>query len=97
MIMCDPLSKEDGSRLAPRTGDRLNRGLAHLGRLLFTHRLEIGLGVTAAAAPFVQTHRGHDAHSAIAQGRWPSPRFDRYGSPRLGVIVCWSSYSESKN
>jgi protein-S-isoprenylcysteine O-methyltransferase Ste14 len=51
--MCDPLSQEDGSRLAPRTGDRLNRALAGAGRLLFTHRLEIGLGVTAAVAPFV--------------------------------------------
>jgi protein-S-isoprenylcysteine O-methyltransferase Ste14 len=54
MIMCDPLSKEDGSRLVPRTGDRLNRALARAGRLLFTHRLEIGLGVTAAIAPFVK-------------------------------------------
>lgn len=54
MIMCDPLSKEDGSRIAPRTGDRLNRALARAGRLLFTHRLEIGLGVTAAVAPFVK-------------------------------------------
>jgi protein-S-isoprenylcysteine O-methyltransferase Ste14 len=52
--MCDPLSQEDGSRVAPRTGDRLNRALAGVGRLLFTHRLEIGLGVTAAVAPFVQ-------------------------------------------
>src|ERR1700733_8666128 len=54
MIMCDPLSKEDGSRLVPRTGDRLNRALARAGRLLFTHRLEIGLGVTAVIAPFVK-------------------------------------------
>jgi protein-S-isoprenylcysteine O-methyltransferase Ste14 len=54
MIMCDPLSKEDGSRIAPRTGDRLNRALACAGRLLFTHRLEIGLGVTAVIAPFVK-------------------------------------------
>jgi protein-S-isoprenylcysteine O-methyltransferase Ste14 len=54
MIMCDPLSKEDGSRVAPRTGDRLNRALARVGRLLFTHRLEIGLAVTAAVAPFVK-------------------------------------------
>ncbi len=54
MMMCDPLSKEDGSRVAPRTGDRLNRALAAAGRLLFAHRLEIGLGVTAAVAPFVK-------------------------------------------
>jgi protein-S-isoprenylcysteine O-methyltransferase Ste14 len=54
MIICDPLSKEDGSRVAPRTGDRLNRALARAGRLLFTHRLEIGLGVTAVAVPFVK-------------------------------------------
>jgi protein-S-isoprenylcysteine O-methyltransferase Ste14 len=54
MIMGDPLSKEDGSRVAPRTGDRLHRALARGGRLLFTHRLEIGLGVTAAVAPFVK-------------------------------------------
>jgi protein-S-isoprenylcysteine O-methyltransferase Ste14 len=54
MIICDPLSKEDGSRVAPRTGDRLNRALAGAVRLLFTHRLEIGLGVTAVAVPFVK-------------------------------------------
>jgi protein-S-isoprenylcysteine O-methyltransferase Ste14 len=54
MIRCDLLSNKEGSRVAPRTGARLNRALARLGRLLFTHRLEIGLGVTAVAAPFVR-------------------------------------------
>jgi protein-S-isoprenylcysteine O-methyltransferase Ste14 len=54
MIPQDALSLNVGSRALPRTGDRLNRGLARLGRSLFTHRLEIGLGVTAAAAPFVK-------------------------------------------
>jgi protein-S-isoprenylcysteine O-methyltransferase Ste14 len=52
--MRNALAKNDGSRSEPRTGDRLNRGLARIGRLLFTHRLEIGLGVTAVAAPFVK-------------------------------------------
>jgi protein-S-isoprenylcysteine O-methyltransferase Ste14 len=54
MIARDPHSKEDGSRVVPRTGDPLNRALAVVGRLIFTHRLEIGLGVTAFAAPFVR-------------------------------------------
>jgi protein-S-isoprenylcysteine O-methyltransferase Ste14 len=53
MIMQKAPAKE-GWRAEPRTGDRLNRGLARIGRLLFTHRLEIGLGVTAATAPFVK-------------------------------------------
>src|ERR1700742_3411824 len=34
--------------------DRPKAVLAHLGRLLFAHRLEIGLGVTAVTAPFVR-------------------------------------------
>jgi protein-S-isoprenylcysteine O-methyltransferase Ste14 len=54
MIKQNVLSPNDGSRTEPRTGDRLNRGLAWIGRSLFAHRLEIGLGVTAVAAPFVK-------------------------------------------
>ncbi len=38
----------------PKNTDRLKAALARLGRLLFAHRLEIGLGVTAVAAPFVR-------------------------------------------
>ena|ERR1700722_10438086 len=47
---------KQGSRLGPEqgTGDRLQRRLAGIGRLMFSHRLEIGLGVTAVAAPFVR-------------------------------------------
>jgi protein-S-isoprenylcysteine O-methyltransferase Ste14 len=48
------LSSKDGSRSEPRTEERLNRGLARIGRSLFSHRLEIGLGVTAAAVPFIR-------------------------------------------
>ena len=54
MNTADDLSKKDGSRPEPRTGDLLKRMLARVGRSLFTHRLEIGLGVTAVAAPFVR-------------------------------------------
>jgi protein-S-isoprenylcysteine O-methyltransferase Ste14 len=69
MIRCGPLSKEDGLRVAPRTGDRLNRVLAQIGRLLFTHRLEIGLGVTAVAAPFVKpTVAGTAAQRSLKAG-----------------------------
>jgi protein-S-isoprenylcysteine O-methyltransferase Ste14 len=36
------------------TDDRFKKRLARMGRSMFTHRLEIGLGVTAAAVPFVR-------------------------------------------
>jgi len=48
------LSKKEDSRPESRSGDRFKRGLARIGRSLFAHRLEIGLGVTAVAAPFVR-------------------------------------------
>jgi protein-S-isoprenylcysteine O-methyltransferase Ste14 len=47
------LSDTDSARLEPAARD-LKRTLARIGRSLFTHRLEIGLGVTAAVAPFVR-------------------------------------------
>jgi protein-S-isoprenylcysteine O-methyltransferase Ste14 len=50
----DELSKRDAGRLERATGDLFKRRLARVGRSLFTHRLEIGLGVTAVAAPFVR-------------------------------------------
>jgi protein-S-isoprenylcysteine O-methyltransferase Ste14 len=50
----DQGSKETGSFPEPRTGGLLERSLARIGRLLFRHRLEIGLGVTALAVPFIR-------------------------------------------
>lgn len=46
---------KDGAHPGPRTGDRLKRSLASIRALLFSHRLEIGLGLTAVAAPFVRS------------------------------------------
>jgi protein-S-isoprenylcysteine O-methyltransferase Ste14 len=54
MNTVDEFAKKVGSRPQSRDSDRLKRTLACIGRLLFTHRLEIGLGVTAVAAPFVR-------------------------------------------
>jgi protein-S-isoprenylcysteine O-methyltransferase Ste14 len=42
------------SNLQPGSNDRVKRTLARLGRLIFGYRLEIGLGVTALAIPFVR-------------------------------------------
>jgi protein-S-isoprenylcysteine O-methyltransferase Ste14 len=50
----EELSKKEGSRPAPEIRDRLKRRLARIGRSMFTQRLEIGLAVTAVAAPFVR-------------------------------------------
>lgn len=50
----DHLLEIDGSRRKPRADNLLKRTLARIGRSLFTHRLEIGLGVTAIAIPFVR-------------------------------------------
>jgi hypothetical protein len=50
----DEFSKQEDPRLESRTGDRLKRRLARIGRSMFGLRLEIGLGVTAVAAPFVR-------------------------------------------
>ena len=54
MNTVDEFAKKVGSRSQSRNSDRLKRTLVCIGRLLFTHRLEIGLGVTAVAAPFVR-------------------------------------------
>jgi protein-S-isoprenylcysteine O-methyltransferase Ste14 len=45
---------ERGSRPHLTTSDRLKQTLARIGRVLFTHRLEVGLGVAAVVAPFVR-------------------------------------------
>jgi protein-S-isoprenylcysteine O-methyltransferase Ste14 len=42
------------SNLQPGSNDRIKRTLARLGRSIFGYRLEIGLGVTALAIPFVR-------------------------------------------
>jgi protein-S-isoprenylcysteine O-methyltransferase Ste14 len=54
MNKTDTFAKADRLLPGPRTGARLNRVLAIIGRPLFNHRLEIGLGVTALVAPFVR-------------------------------------------
>jgi protein-S-isoprenylcysteine O-methyltransferase Ste14 len=46
--------KERSSTPEPSLTERLSPALARFGRLCFAHRLEIGLGVTAATAPFVR-------------------------------------------
>ena len=50
----EEFSKKEGSRPGPRIYDRLQRRLARLGRAMFSQRLEIGLGLTAVAVPFVR-------------------------------------------
>jgi protein-S-isoprenylcysteine O-methyltransferase Ste14 len=50
----DEFSKQEDPRPESRTGDRLKRRLARIGRSMFGLRLEIGLVVTAVAAPFVR-------------------------------------------
>ena len=50
----DEFSKQEDPGPESRTGDRLKRGLARIGRSMFGLRLEIGLGVTAIVAPFVR-------------------------------------------
>jgi hypothetical protein len=50
----DEFSKRDRLQLEPGAADLFKQNLARVGRSLFTHRLEIGLGVTAVAAPFVR-------------------------------------------
>jgi protein-S-isoprenylcysteine O-methyltransferase Ste14 len=46
--------KKEGLRPAQKIDDRLKRRLARIGRSMFRQRLEIGLGVTAVAVPFVR-------------------------------------------
>ena len=50
----DEESKKTGSFPEPRTGALLKRRLARIGRSLFPHRLEIGLGVIAVTVPFIR-------------------------------------------
>jgi protein-S-isoprenylcysteine O-methyltransferase Ste14 len=50
----DKVSKKTGSFLESRTSALLKRRLARIGRSLFPHRLEIGLGVVAVAVPFIR-------------------------------------------
>jgi protein-S-isoprenylcysteine O-methyltransferase Ste14 len=51
------LSNQGVLRSGRGARDRLKQRLARLGHPLFRHRLAIGLGVTAAAAPFVRPTR----------------------------------------
>jgi protein-S-isoprenylcysteine O-methyltransferase Ste14 len=48
------VSKQDGSQPGPKADGRTKRGLGRVGRTLFRDRLEIGLALTAVAAPFVR-------------------------------------------
>ena len=50
----EEFSKKDGSRPGPKIDDHFKRRLARIGRSMFSQRLEIGLGVTAVAVPFVR-------------------------------------------
>ncbi len=48
------LSAKSDVRPEPRSSGRVTKGLVRIGKSLFTHRLEIGLGVTALVVPFVR-------------------------------------------
>ena len=50
----DKVGKKTGSFPELRTGALLKRSLARIGRSLFPHRLEIGLGVIAVTVPFIR-------------------------------------------
>jgi protein-S-isoprenylcysteine O-methyltransferase Ste14 len=50
----EEFSKKEGSRPGREVNDRLKRRLARIGRSMFSQRLEIGLGLTAVAVPFVR-------------------------------------------
>jgi protein-S-isoprenylcysteine O-methyltransferase Ste14 len=50
----EEFSKKEGLRSGPKVDDRLKRRLARIGRSMFSHRLEIGLGLTGVAVPFVR-------------------------------------------
>ena len=52
--MAEDSAKDNDLGRKVESNHRLNRGLARIGRVLFGYRLEIGLGVTAIAAPFVR-------------------------------------------
>ena len=47
----EEFSKKEASRPGLKVDKRLKRTLAQIGRSMFSHRLEIGLGVTAIAEP----------------------------------------------
>jgi protein-S-isoprenylcysteine O-methyltransferase Ste14 len=50
----DKSSKQEDRGPESRIGDLLKSRLARIGRSMFGHRLEIGIGVTAIVAPFVR-------------------------------------------
>jgi hypothetical protein len=82
----DAFSKQEDPRPESRTGDRLKRRLARIGRSMFGLRLEIGLAVTALAAPLVRP--------TIAKGPFKlclvKASFDRraaYGERRLSLVL----------
>ena len=53
MDMTDDSAKDNDLGREAESSHRLNREMARIGRALFGYLLEIGLGVTAIAAPFV--------------------------------------------
>jgi protein-S-isoprenylcysteine O-methyltransferase Ste14 len=57
MSTAEGLSNQGALRSGRGSQDRFKQKLARLGHPLFRHRLAIGLGVTAAAAPFVRPTR----------------------------------------
>jgi protein-S-isoprenylcysteine O-methyltransferase Ste14 len=54
MINAVELSKREDLSSGQKIDDHFKRRLARIGRSMFSHRLEIGLGVTAVAVPFVR-------------------------------------------
>jgi protein-S-isoprenylcysteine O-methyltransferase Ste14 len=54
MINTVELSKREDLPSGQKIDDHFKRRLARIGRSMFSHRLEIGLGVTAVAVPFVR-------------------------------------------
>jgi protein-S-isoprenylcysteine O-methyltransferase Ste14 len=57
MSTADERSNQGGLSSGPGTPARLKPRLARIGHRLFSHRLAIGLGVTAVVAPFVRPTR----------------------------------------
>jgi protein-S-isoprenylcysteine O-methyltransferase Ste14 len=54
IITVEEFSKKEASPPGLKVDNHLKRRLAQMGRSMFSHRLEIGLGVTAIAIPFVR-------------------------------------------
>jgi protein-S-isoprenylcysteine O-methyltransferase Ste14 len=54
MINAVELSKREDLSSGQQIDDHFRRRLAQIGRSMFSYRLEIGLGVTAVAVPFVR-------------------------------------------